>query len=262
VVESDTTHKIERFGKKIKSHEVPRDCVNDKAENHFRVLLKLNNSKYCEFCTKAIVRDEAMHKVFLQGTKILEAVVKLNQSSIKKKDFLEKYKSYDLQSKIILFKNEESEKIYFEDFDEDVHLPPIQKALYVFFLINVYESGITLKGVSGMRGYLELLYKLFDNRDTNEKVRIEQMKNYSENHKRNFETSKSAIKRRLIRDLGEERAEACCISGSLTENMSVRIPKEKIHIRDRGVWAISTCKGLTDDSNTSSEKDKPKRLWR
>ena len=263
VVKSDSTHRIDRIGKKIKSHEVPRDCVNDKAENHFRVLLKLNNSKYCEFCTKAMVRDEAMHKVVLQGIKILEAVVKLNQSNIKKKDFLERYKSYDLQSKIILFKDEESEKIYFEDFDAEVHLPAIQKALYIFFLINCYESGITMAGLPENSPYILLLYKLFADRDVTDEAMANQVKKLTENYKRNCGSYISEIKRRLIRDLGAERADAFCISGSPTENMSVRIPKEKIHIRDRGVLAISTCKGLTDiSSNNSEKKDKPKRLWR
>jgi len=232
-IEIDTTHEVEGTRKTITSHEVPTGCINDLTENHFRVLLKLNNTEFCDSCESTMVAHKINYRILNQGEAIFEAIAKLNRRK-SKSPRLRKKREY---SNILLFNKR---RIVFTGFNEDLHLPPIQKALYVFFLINCPTSGITLSELRGKVDSIRKIYELLNTEDITEKelaIRIEKL---AHNHNDSFVINRSAIKRRLINQLGRERVEDYLISGDPTMNLGVKISKKSIRTNDKDILALSS----------------------
>ncbi len=255
-IQLDATHGVAKKKNKIFGHEVPIACVNDKAEDHFRVLLKLNNTQFCGGCIKTMLENGLAEKAWLQGTKILEAIAKLSQGQ--KNGFKLLKRSTRRYSDIILLKKG---KVYFKELDVELHIPPIQKALYVFFLINCYEGGIKISSLPDYADHVQKIYGLFVKLDVSKEDIAKQVKDLLENNKRKLEAMKSSIMSRLIRDLGTDNAELYAIHGTVRSNLSITIPKKYIKVMTDNIYGLKSCKGITYvGSSKELTKVKPKGI--
>jgi len=233
-IEMDTTHEIKKKRKEITSHEAPINCINDLTENHFRVLLKLNNTEFCDSCVRTQINKKVNYRIQNQGNAIFTAIAKINQRKPKSPKFDSKYRLY---TNIVLF---DKNKIVFDDFDSKVYLAPIYRALYVFFLINCDVSGIKLSDLPLYKTSILKLYKLFNVKDVSESELDKQIENLTNNRRDSFVQKRSLIKRILIRELGLTRAENYIIQGEPTMTLKINIAKNSISVNDENISELKS----------------------